>query len=260
MQLTAFCFLLQLVTLLNFVTLVFRLVLLKRGKRLGTVYLCWNIVLLSLILNGNFSFTYIVERMGKLEDIDVRIFCAAAMDFYRTQVKQVVAARWVSYKPCFPFGLYGVFQNFVTFFFEQRKKCSVVEALQVNNPCLQFFHIHGQFHKPKSSPLLFMTFFRGRGKEGSWFGVVGRRGGGKRLLSMPGVAPVSVLPLFLDRKTVRNLVKIAPEIFFRIKILRISRPFVFILWNWVSSLARCLGSQGCGARLRKATFETSYSS
>ena len=56
--------------------------------------------------------------------------------------------------------------------------CSVVEALQVNNPCLQFFHIHGQFHKPESSPLLFMTFFRGRGKEGSWFGVVGRRGGG----------------------------------------------------------------------------------
>ena len=203
--------------------------------------------------------------MGKLEDIDVRIFCAAAMDFYRTQVKQVVAARWVSYKPYFPFGLYGVFQNFVTFFFEQRKKmhfilnCSVVEALQVNNPCLQFFHIHGQFHKPESSPLLFMTFFRGRGKEGSWFGVVGRRGG-KRLLSMPGVAPFSVLPLFLDRKTVRNLVKIAPEIFFRIKILRISRPFVFILWNWVSSLAQYLGSQGCGARLRTATFETSCSS
>ena len=173
------------VTLLNFVTLVFRLVLLKRGKRPGTVYLCWNIVLLSLILNGNFSFSYIVGRMGKLEDIDVRIFCAAAMDFYRTQVKQVVAASWVSYKLCFPFGLYGVFHNFVTFFFlnEEKKKhfildCSVVEALQVNNPCLQFLHIHGQFHKPESFPLLFMTFFRGRGKEGSWFGVVGRRGGG----------------------------------------------------------------------------------
>lgn len=30
-------------------------------------------------------FSYIVGRMGKLEDIDVRIFCAAAMDFYRTQ-------------------------------------------------------------------------------------------------------------------------------------------------------------------------------
>ena len=81
----------------------------------------------------------------------------------------------------------------------------------MNNPCLQFFHIHGQFHKPESSPLLFMTFFRGHGKEGSWFGVVGRRGGGKRLLSMPGVAPFSVLPLFLDRKTVRNLVKKLPR-------------------------------------------------
>ena len=201
MQLTAFCFLLQLVTLLNFVTLVFRLVLLKRGKRPGTVYLCWNIVLLSLILNGNFRFSYIVGRMGKLEDIDVRIFCAAAMDFYRTQVKQVVAARWVSYKPYFPFGLYGVFQNFVTFFFEQRKKmhfilnCSVVEALQVNNPCLQFFHIHGQFHKPESSPLLFMTFFRGRGKEGSWFGVVGRRGGGKETFVHARRSPVFSSPI-----------------------------------------------------------------
>ena len=48
----------------------------------------------------------------------------------------------------------------------------------MNNPCLQFFHIHGQFHKPESSPLLFVTFFRGRGKEGSWFGVVGGGGGG----------------------------------------------------------------------------------
>ena len=217
MQLTAFCFLLQLVTLLNFVTLVFRLVLLKRGKRLGTVYLCWNIVLLSLILNGNFSFTYIVGRMGKLEDIDVRIFCAAAMDFYRTQVKQVVAASWVSYKLCFPFGLYGVFHNFVTFFFLNKEKkkhfildCSVVEALQVNNPCLQFLPIHGQFHKPESFPLLFMTFFRGRGKEGSWFGVVGRRGG-KRLFSMPGVAPFSVPPLFLGPDDYVNSSKLHPR-------------------------------------------------
>lgn len=30
-------------------------------------------------------FSYIVRRMGKLEDVDVRIFCSAAMDFYRTQ-------------------------------------------------------------------------------------------------------------------------------------------------------------------------------
>ena len=142
MQLTAFCFLLQLVTLLNFVTLVFRLVLLKRGKRLGTVYLCWNIVLLSLILNGNFSFSYIVGRMGKLEDIDVRIFCAAAMDFYRTQVKQVVAARWVSYKPCFPFGLYGVFQNFVTFFFEQRKKSISFLTVRSLKPCKWITHVY----------------------------------------------------------------------------------------------------------------------
>ena len=107
--------------------------------------------------------------------------------------------------------------------------CSVVEALQVNNPCLQFFHIHGQFHKPESSPLLFMTFFRGRGKEGSWFGVVGRRGGGKETFVHARRSPVFSSPIVLDRKTVRNLVKIAPEIFFRIKILRISRPFVFIL-------------------------------
>ena len=48
--------------------------------------------LLSFILNGILSFSYIVGRMGKLEDIDVGIFSAAAMDLYRTQVKQVVAA------------------------------------------------------------------------------------------------------------------------------------------------------------------------
>lgn len=30
-------------------------------------------------------FSYIVGRMGKLESIDVKLFCAAAMDFYRTQ-------------------------------------------------------------------------------------------------------------------------------------------------------------------------------
>ena len=149
----------------------------------------------------------------------------------------------------------GCFKTSWPFFFEQRKKSISFLTVRSLKPCkwithVYSFHIHGQFHKPESSPLLFMTFIRGRGKEGSWFG----------LLSMPGVAPFSVLPLFLDRKTVLNLVKIAPEIFFRIKILRISRPFVFILWNWVSSLARCLGSQGCGARLRTATFETSCSS
>ena len=132
------------VTLLNFVTLVFRLVLLKRGKRPGTVYLCWNIALLSLILNGNFSFSYIVGRMGKLEDIDVRIFCAAAMDFYRTQVKQVVAASWVSYKLCFPFGLYGVFQNFVTFFFfflTKKKKSISFWTVRSLKPCKWITHV-----------------------------------------------------------------------------------------------------------------------
>ena len=73
---------------------------LKRSKRLGTVFLCCNIVLLNFILNDNLSFSYIVGRMGKLEDIDVRIFCAAAMDFYRTQVRQVIAASSVSCKLC----------------------------------------------------------------------------------------------------------------------------------------------------------------
>ena len=92
MQLTAFCFLLKLVALLNFITLVFRLVLLRRSKRPGTGYLCCDFVLLTFILNGILSFSYILGRMGKLEDIDVGIFCAAALNFYRTQVRQVVAA------------------------------------------------------------------------------------------------------------------------------------------------------------------------
>ena len=82
----------------------------------------------------------------------------------------------------------------------------------MNNPCLQFLHIHGQFHKPESFPLLFMTFFSGRGKEGSWFGVVGRRGGGgKRLFSMPGVAPFSVPPLFLGPEDYVNSSKLHPR-------------------------------------------------
>ena len=55
--------------------------------------------LFSWLLFCILSFSYILGRMGKLEDIDVGIFCAAAMNFYRTQV---VAASWVSYKPCFP--------------------------------------------------------------------------------------------------------------------------------------------------------------
>ena len=91
MQLTAFCFLLKLVALLNFITLVW-LVLLRRSKRPGTGYLCYDFVLLTLILNGILSFSYFLGRMGKLEDIDVGIFCAAALNFFRTQVRQVVAA------------------------------------------------------------------------------------------------------------------------------------------------------------------------
>ena len=129
------------VILLNFVTLVFRLVLLKRGKRPGTVYLCWNIALLSLILNGNFSFTYIVGRMGKLEDITVGIFSAAAMDLYKTQVRQVIAASWVSYKPCFPFGLYGVFQKFVPFFLNKEKNISFW-TVRSSKPCKWVTHVY----------------------------------------------------------------------------------------------------------------------
>ena len=87
----AFCFLLKLVAPLNFITLVW-LVLLRRSKRPGTVYLCCDFVLLTFILNGILSFSCILGRMGKLEDIDVGIFSAAAMDLYRTQVRQVVAA------------------------------------------------------------------------------------------------------------------------------------------------------------------------
>ena len=84
-------FLLKLVALLNFITLVW-LVLLRRSKRPGTGYLCYDFVLLTFILNGILSFSYFLGRMGKLEDIDVGIFCAAALNFYRTQVRQVVAA------------------------------------------------------------------------------------------------------------------------------------------------------------------------
>lgn len=41
----------------------------------------------SSALNCDLSFSYIVGRMGKLESIDVKLFLAAAMDFYRTQVR-----------------------------------------------------------------------------------------------------------------------------------------------------------------------------
>lgn len=42
-------------------------------------------------LNSGFSFSHIVGRMGKLESLDVKLFCAAGMDFYRTQV------RWLTF-------------------------------------------------------------------------------------------------------------------------------------------------------------------
>ena len=42
----------------------------------------------SLVLNTGVSFSHIVGRMGKLEGLDVKLFCAAAMDFYRTQVRR----------------------------------------------------------------------------------------------------------------------------------------------------------------------------
>ena len=140
MQLTAFCFLLKLVALLNFITLVW-LVLLRRSKRPGTSYLCCDFVLLTFILNGILSFSYILGRMGKLEDIDVGIFCAAAMNFYRTQVRQVVAASWVSYKPGFPFGLYGVFQKFVPFFLNKEKNISFW-TVRSSKPCKWVTHVY----------------------------------------------------------------------------------------------------------------------
>ena len=43
----------------------------------------------SLVLNTGASFSHIVGRMGKLESLDVKLFCAAAMDFYRTQVRRI---------------------------------------------------------------------------------------------------------------------------------------------------------------------------
>lgn len=43
----------------------------------------------SLALNIGVSFSHIVGRMGKLESLDVKLFCAAAVDFYRTQVRRI---------------------------------------------------------------------------------------------------------------------------------------------------------------------------
>ena len=43
----------------------------------------------SLALNTGVSFSHIVGRMGKLESLDVKLFCAAALDFYRTQVSRI---------------------------------------------------------------------------------------------------------------------------------------------------------------------------
>lgn len=43
------------------------------------------------ILDSCTSFAHIVRRMGKLESLDVKLFCATAMDFYRTLVRHVIS-------------------------------------------------------------------------------------------------------------------------------------------------------------------------
>ena len=49
---------------------------------------------LKIALDRDLSFSYIVGRMGKLESIDVKLFCAAAMDFYRTQVRRFLQLKF----------------------------------------------------------------------------------------------------------------------------------------------------------------------
>ena len=53
---------------------------------------CYHLVVTSigLILDPCTSFAHIVRRMGKLESLDVKLFCATAMDFYRTLVRHVI--------------------------------------------------------------------------------------------------------------------------------------------------------------------------
>ena len=45
---------------------------------------------IGLILDSCISFAHIVRRMGKLESLDVKLFCATSMDFYRTLVRHVI--------------------------------------------------------------------------------------------------------------------------------------------------------------------------
>ena len=54
---------------------------------------CYHLVVTSigLILDPCTSFAHIVRRMGKLESLDVKLFCATAMDFYRTLVRPVIS-------------------------------------------------------------------------------------------------------------------------------------------------------------------------
>lgn len=53
---------------------------------------CYHLVVTSigLILDPCTSFAHIVRRMDKLESLDVKLFCATAMDFYRTLVRHVI--------------------------------------------------------------------------------------------------------------------------------------------------------------------------
>ena len=76
---------------------------------------CYHLVVTSigLILDPCTSFAHIVRRMGKLESLDVKLFCATAMDFYRTLVRHVI------FESCFFFWsvegvLSTVFYRFVS--------------------------------------------------------------------------------------------------------------------------------------------------
>jgi huntingtin len=42
----------------------------------------------SFLLNSSTSLPHVISRMGKLEQVDVNLFCLVATDFYRHQIEE----------------------------------------------------------------------------------------------------------------------------------------------------------------------------
>lgn len=49
--------------------------------------------LAALLLNSAASLPHVISRMGKLEQVDVHLFCLVATDFYRHQIEEELDRR-----------------------------------------------------------------------------------------------------------------------------------------------------------------------